>query len=64
MERWNADERRWEKPGENEAKTLQQRAKRLRMARTLLQGAQNETSRTLALRLCKRWGLTAIEIGA
>jgi hypothetical protein len=42
-------------PDEQPSLTSQQEAKRRRWAETLCMSAQNETSLTLAKKLCKRW---------
>lgn len=63
MERWNPESRQWEKDTPQKQISPQHKAKRIRMARLLIQNAQNETSRQLALRLARRWNLTSIEIG-
>lgn len=63
MERFNPLSQRWERNTPQKEISPQQHEKRIRMARILLRNAANETSRQLALRLARRWGLNATEIG-
>lgn len=63
MDKFNPLSQRWERDTPQREISPKQHARRIQMARILLRNAANETSRALALKMARRWGLNATEIG-
>lgn len=62
-QKWNPDSRQWEDDRPAPEPSPELRAKRIRWAKILVANALDATSKRLAERLIKSWGLNALEIG-